>query len=55
MDDIYHIGAPVYVPEQRSQLARLLRESLDAAQPELLAALTGFLDQPGSEAFLRLE
>ncbi len=55
MGDIQQIGALVYVPEQRSQLPRLLRECLSAAQPELLAALTGFLDQPGPEAFLDLE
>ena len=55
MDDIYHIGAPVYVPEHRSQLPRLLRESLDAIQPDVLALAVDFLDQPGPEAFLRLE
>ena len=55
MIDIYQIGTPVYVPEQRSQLPRLLHESLAAAEPELLAAMAGFLDQPDPEAFLRLE
>ena len=55
MSDIYHIGTPVYVPEHRSQLPRLLRESFAAAEPELLAALAGFLDQPDPKALLRLE
>ena len=55
MCDIQEIGVPVYVPEQRSQFPRLLRESLAAAEPELLAALAGFLDQPDPEALLRLE
>lgn len=55
MCDIQQIGLPVYVPEQRSQFPRLLRESLRAAEPELLAALTGFLDQPDPEALRRLE
>ena len=44
MSDIHHIGTPVYIPEQRSQLPRLLRESLAAAEPELLAAMAGFLE-----------
>ena len=55
MCDIQQIGVPVYVPEQRSQLPRLLRESLAAAEPELLAALARFPDQPDPEALLRLE
>ncbi len=54
-NDIYQIGAPVYVPERRSQLPRLLRESLGAAEPDLVEALDTFLDHPGPEEFLRLE
>ncbi len=55
MADIQQIGVPVYVPEQRSQLRRLLRECLAAAESELLDVMNGFLDQPDPEEFLRLE
>jgi hypothetical protein len=55
MTDIYQIEAPIYIPERRDQLARLLRESLGATQTELLEALTGFLDLPEADAFLHLE
>ncbi len=52
---MYHIGAPVFVPERRSQLGRLIRESIDAALPELLEALTALLDEPGPQAFCSME
>lgn len=55
MSDIYHIGAPVFLPERRSQLGRLVRESLEAALPSLLAALTGFLEAPGPQALCTME
>jgi len=55
MSDIYHIGAPVFLPERHSQLGRLIRESLNAALPELLEALTQLLDEPGPQAFCSME
>jgi len=55
MSDIYQIGAPAFIPEQRRQLPRLLRESLDAVQPPVIEALEQLLDQPVPEVFLRVE
>ncbi len=55
MADIQQIGVPVYIPEQRSQLRRLLRECLGAAESELLDVMNGVLDQPDPEKFLGFE
>ena len=55
MSDIYQIGAPAFIPEQRRQLPRLLRESLDAVLPRVIEALEPLLDQPVPEVFLRVE
>lgn len=55
MSNMYQIGAPVFVPERRSQLGRMIRESIDAALPELLETVTKLLDEPGPQAFLSME
>jgi len=54
-NDIYQIGAPVYIPHRRSQLSRLVRESLLAVEPRLLGALETFLDHRGPGEFLNME
>jgi len=46
------IGTPGFIPERRSQLSRLLRESVRLAESDLLGAMEAVLDGRNAETFL---
>lgn len=52
MSHSLRIGTPAFTPERRSQLSRLLRESVHLAESELLQAMGAVLDGRDAEAFL---
>ena len=52
---IKDIGKPLFVPQDRSELARLPAAVLKAVGPEVLADVEDFLREPGAEAFRKLE
>ena len=52
MSDSLRIGTPAFIPERRSQLSRLLRESVNLAESDLLGAMEAVLEGRDAEAFL---
>lgn len=52
---IQDIGRPLFIPQDRQDLARLPAGVLDSVAPEILVALNGFLEEPDAEGLLRLE
>ncbi len=51
----HDIGRPVYIPERRAQIPRLVREAFNLLRQTVEASALAFLDAPGREEFLRLE
>jgi len=52
---ICQIGTPVYIPQRRSQLSRLLHECLASIESAVLGALESFLENRDAEKLLRME
>ena len=46
MNTKYDIGAPIFLPERPSDLPRLLSRTFQALEPDILRALTRFVEQP---------
>ena len=55
MVNTHGIGKPVFVPERRSQIPRLVREAFDLLRETVEASALAFLDAPDRLEFLRLE
>ena len=55
MVSTHGIGKPVFVPERRSEIPRLVREAFDLLREKVEASALGFVDAPDRLEFLRLE
>lgn len=51
MNAKYQIGTPIFLPEQPSDLPRLLSRTFETLRPDLLRALMEFVKDPTPEAF----
>ena len=55
MESPHHIGHPIYVPQSRRELSRLVEAVVDAFRDEVVAAIETFLEDPGPAPFLAVE
>jgi len=55
MDVTPSIGCPVFVPQERSEVPRLVREAVELVTGRVVAGVLAFLDSRDREGFLHLE
>ena len=55
MFSAHDIDRPVFVPERRSEIPRLVREAFGLLKTQVEEGVLSFLDSPAREGFLRLE
>lgn len=55
MRTVYKIGTPIFLPERASDLPRLLSRPFEPLQPDLLRAVTEFVEELTQDGFLGFE